>query len=96
MNNTSTITTLDTGINTGIDTGIDTGINTGDIDRLAWAIDQHGIGIADVSDIDRIVSHARTTSASPVLINVLADSTAPANVRTRAFGKVALQVSRVA
>ncbi len=65
-----------------------------EIDRLAWAIDRDGIACADDVAIDGIVAHARTTTASPVLIDVLADGTQPANARTRAFGLVALQASR--
>ncbi|NND76421.1 MAG: hypothetical protein HKN44_15595 [Ilumatobacter sp.] len=67
-----------------------------EIDRLAWAIERDGIERAGGADIDGIVAHARTTSASPVLIDVLADGTQPANARTRAFGMVALQASRPA
>lgn len=67
---------------------------TSDIDRLAWSIDQFGFGFADDAQIDSVVAHARTTGASPVLVDVLADETQPVNARTRAFGMVALQASR--
>ena len=74
---------------------IDTGsIDTVEIDRLAWLIDRHGLGAVTPTQIDGVVEHARTTGASPVLINVLADATEPTNARTRAFGMVALQASR--
>ena len=69
-------------------------IDIGDIDRLAWLIDRDGLGAVTPTQIDGVVEHARTTGASPVLIDVLADTTEPTNARTRAFGMVALQASR--
>lgn len=64
------------------------------IDRLAWAIERDGLGIVDPSQIDIVARHGRAHGASPVLVDVLADSAQPTNARTRAFGLVALQASR--
>jgi hypothetical protein len=63
-----------------------------DLDRLARRIDRDGFDAATSGDVDHLVTLAAAVEASPVLASVLADTTAPAAVRERAFGLLAMQI----
>jgi hypothetical protein len=64
----------------------------GDIDVLARQIDQCGFECTSDEAIDHLLSISRITYGSPVLAEVLADSTEPPAVRERAFGLLAMQI----
>jgi hypothetical protein len=63
-----------------------------EIDALAWQIDRDGIDGAPAEAIDHVLLMAHNAKTSPVLAEVLADSTAPPAVRERAFGLLAMQI----
>lgn len=63
------------------------------LNELAWQIEASGLSAAE-DEVGVVVSAARVTAASPVLIAVLADRTAPEAVRGRAFGRLALHLAR--
>ncbi len=63
------------------------------LEQLAWKIDRDGLEGSDAG-IAAVVSLARRSPVSQVLTEVLADETAPAVVRIRAFGKLAVQLAR--
>lgn len=63
-----------------------------DIDVLARQIDQCGFECTSDDAIDHVLSISRITDGSPVLAEVLADSTEPSAVRERAFGLLAMQI----
>lgn len=63
-----------------------------EIDALAWQIDRDGVENTPTEAIDHVLLIARNAKTSPVLVEVLADSTAPPAVRERAFGLLAMQI----
>lgn len=63
-----------------------------DIDVLARQIDRDGFEGTSDDAIDHLLSASRAANGSPVLAEVLTDSTEPSAVRERAFGLLALQV----
>ena len=63
------------------------------LERIAWSMDRDGLNGRD-GDIAAVVTLARRSPVSQVLTEVLADENAPAAVRIRAFGKLALQLAR--
>jgi len=63
-----------------------------DIDVLARQIDQCGFECTSDDAIDHVLSISRIANGSPVLAEVLADSTEPPAVRERAFGLMAVQI----
>ncbi|MEM1334575.1 MAG: hypothetical protein AAGG08_14070 [Actinomycetota bacterium] len=64
-----------------------------DIDALAWAIERGGL-VGHEAAIAETLEFATTQPVSRVLLGVLGDTDAPDVVRIRAFGKLALQLSR--
>ena len=58
-----------------------------ELDRLAWTIDAEGIARHEAA-ATALVAQARDAGMTTALLDVLADATAPAPVRERAFGKV--------
>ena len=65
-----------------------------DLQQLAETIAAHGVAAVEPSTIDAFAGHAGRVGANPILIDIFADSVAPAPARTRAFGRLAVQVSR--
>jgi hypothetical protein len=63
-----------------------------EIDTVAWQIDRDGVENTPAEAIDHVLLIARNAKTSPVLVEVLADSTAPPAVRERAFGLLAMQI----
>ena len=63
-----------------------------DIDVLARQIDRDGFEGTSDDAIDHLLSASRAANGSPVLAEVLTDSTEPSAVRERAFGLLALQI----
>ena len=63
-----------------------------EIDTLAWQIDRDGVESTPTDAIDHVLLIARDANTSPVLAEVLADTTAPPAVRERAFGLLAMQI----
>lgn len=62
------------------------------IDQLARAIDRDGLTAVPAAAIDHVIEVGRMAGVSPVLAEVLADTTAPAAVRERAFGLLAMRI----
>lgn len=63
------------------------------LQSLGLRVAEAGVDV-DPQALSALVDMARTTGASPVLIEVLIDETAPSNVRMRAFEKVSCHVAR--
>ena len=63
-----------------------------DMDRLAWHIELHGL-VGKEEALRNVVQLARTSGASRLLADVLADRTEPEVARIRAFGLLALQIA---
>lgn len=63
-----------------------------DIERLAWLIEADGVA-AHNAEIAEVVSIAQQQGLRPSVIAVLADSHAPAAVRERAYGYVAIRLA---
>ena len=61
--------------------------------QLAWQVETYGLSAVE-ADVAVVVAAARATGASPVLVAVLADRSAPEPVRTRAFGRLAMHLGR--
>jgi hypothetical protein len=64
------------------------------LDHLAAAIAQDGFTTATECEISLVVDRARRLGLDCPAVDVLADLTAPAIVRARAFGIVAIALSR--
>ena len=64
------------------------------LERMAWRLERDGLTGSD-EDVAAVVGLARRSPVSQVLTEVLADESAPAVVRIRAFGKLALQLARL-
>jgi hypothetical protein len=64
-------------------------------DALAHDIAAHGIDQLD-GDVARFVALARSTDASPQLIDLLLDRAATSIARERAFGRLAAQLATIA
>jgi len=58
-----------------------------ELNQLAWDIDADGVARHE-SAAAAVVEHARVVGVVSPLVDVLADTAAPAPVRERAFGKV--------
>jgi hypothetical protein len=63
------------------------------LDRIGITIDREGFDALDRQIIDDVVALAAAADASPVLAQVFADEHAPAPVRERAFGLLAMQIT---
>jgi hypothetical protein len=62
------------------------------LDDLAWAISVDGIA-AHLPAVRLVTAAARRCGVNPTLVAVLADATAPAVARERAFGLVAVALA---
>jgi predicted GNAT superfamily acetyltransferase len=62
------------------------------LDDIAMTIDRSGFDALDRPTIDTVLSLAHAAGASRVLCEVFADDGAPAAVRERAFGRLAMQI----
>ncbi len=62
------------------------------LDQIAFTIDRQGFDAIDRSTVDHVLALAADAGASPVLADVLGDELAPAPVRERAFGLLAMQI----
>jgi hypothetical protein len=65
-----------------------------EIEQMSWRIEATRSLRDETAGITAVVHRAAAEGASPVLIGVLADPTAPEVARIRAFGKLALQLAR--
>ena len=63
------------------------------LDHIAITIDRAGFQALDPHAVDEVLAAAAAAGASPVLIEVFADTDEPAPVRERAFGLLAMQIS---
>lgn len=64
------------------------------LDAIAITIDRFGFDALDSASIHGVLSLASAAEASPVLAEVFGDAHEPAPVRERAFGLLAMQISR--
>lgn len=65
-----------------------------DLDELGWRIECHGIGSLTPAELVELADQAGEQGLSGVLTGVLADPAAPRAARERAFGRLALQLTR--
>ena len=65
-----------------------------DLTALAWDFDAHGMSGRDDAVL-RVARWARVAGVDPVLVDVFADASTPEPVRLRAFGRLAVQLSRL-
>ena len=65
-----------------------------DLDELGWRIECRGIGSLTASELAEVATQARDQDLSAVLTGVLIDPDAPLAARERAFGRLALQLTR--
>lgn len=67
-----------------------------DLDRVAETVADRGVDAVDPSLVDRVATRALALGASPTIVAVVLDPTEPAVARVRAFGRLAMIVSRPA
>ena len=64
------------------------------LESMAWTIDRQGIDAIPVSVLRELGFEARNAGIRPGLTDLLVDDTAPAVVRSRAFGRIAALLGR--
>ena len=69
-------------------------MSTPDLDLLALELEAHGLAGCDLA-VRAVVSAARTAGLSAVLVDVLGDNAEPEIARLRAFGHLAILLSRL-
>lgn len=74
---------------------MDITITTRTLRQLAHTIDRHGMAAVE-SALPGVVDAARAAGTNPTVVAVLADPSAPEVARARAFGIVAMHLTRAA
>lgn len=64
------------------------------LNEMAWQIDRSGIDSITPQQLRQIRHAVGETGVRTALVEVLADQTAPAPARNRAFGRIAMLISR--
>lgn len=64
------------------------------LESMAWTIDRQGIDSIPVAALRELGFEARNAGVRPGLTDLLVDQTAPAVVRSRAFGRIASVIGR--
>lgn len=64
------------------------------LETMAWTIDRQGIDSIPAAALRELGFEARTAGVRPGLTDLLLDPTAPAVVRSRAFGRIASILGR--
>jgi hypothetical protein len=64
------------------------------LESMAWTIDRQGIDSIPAAALRELGFEARSAGVRPGLTDLLIDATAPAVVRSRAFGRIASIISR--
>jgi hypothetical protein len=66
-----------------------------DLASLAWDLESHGLSGRNDAVL-RVARWARVAGVNRVLVDVLADPSAPEPARLRAFGRIATELAHVA